>query len=92
MLLVSGRSSCENSPPCELDSRSITYFSPHNPACSGILTLSLWAILIAIVYKLATTKIDSRIYDPFEILGLAPVRPFLASLIVLHSCNRLDIG
>ncbi|KAF8306252.1 hypothetical protein DL93DRAFT_2065614 [Clavulina sp. PMI_390] len=39
---------------------------------SGIFTLILWVIFFGIAYKLATTKLDSKIYDPFEILGLAP--------------------
>lgn len=39
----------------------------------GLITLGLWGIVAAIVYKLATTTIDSKIYDPFQILGLTPV-------------------
>ena len=39
----------------------------------GIIASALWVIFVAVVYKLATTTTESKIYDPFTILGLAQV-------------------
>ncbi|KAF8334977.1 Sec63 Brl domain-containing protein [Cantharellus anzutake] len=48
----------------------------------GIIASILWLIFIAIAYKLATTTTESKIYDPFAILGLAPTED--AKIIKKH--------
>ena len=40
-----------------------------------IITMGLWIVFAAVVYKVSTTKVESKIYDPFTILGLTPVSP-----------------
>ena len=32
-----------------------------------------WAVFSLLAYKVSTTKIDNKIYDPFEILGIKSV-------------------
>jgi hypothetical protein len=33
-----------------------------------------WVTFGLLAYKVATTKVDNKIYDPFEILGIKSVR------------------
>lgn len=51
-----------------------------NTYCRGSITLALWATLFAIIYKITTTRVESSVYDPFEILGLKAVRICIPSL------------
>jgi hypothetical protein len=42
-----------------------------------------WVTFGLLAYKVATTKVDNKIYDPFEILGIKSVR--LISTCLLDS-------
>ena len=33
-----------------------------------------WALVAFLVYKVVTTEVENKVYDPFEILGLRTVR------------------
>ncbi|KAG8899569.1 secretory subunit [Tulasnella sp. 403] len=36
----------------------------------SLLTIAGWAVFAFLVYKVATTEVENKIYDPFEILGI----------------------
>jgi hypothetical protein len=44
-----------------------------NPLCRSLFILLGWAAFGLLAYKVSTTKIDNKIYDPFEILGIKSV-------------------
>ena len=44
-----------------------------NPLCRSLFILLGWAVFGLLAYKVTTTKIDNKIYDPFEILGIKSV-------------------
>jgi hypothetical protein len=44
-----------------------------NPLCRSLFIILGWAVFSLLAYKAATTKIDNKIYDPFEILGIKSV-------------------
>ena len=52
----------------------------------GLFIILGWVIFTLLAYKVATTKVDNKIYDPFEILGIKSVR--IASLT--GTCSSLQ--
>jgi hypothetical protein len=44
-----------------------------NPLCRSLLIVLGWVVFSLLAYKATTTKIDNKIYDPFEILGIKSV-------------------
>lgn len=47
--------------------------SPADRICRGLFLSLGWVVFGLLAYKVATTKIDNKIYDPFEILGIKSV-------------------
>lgn len=44
-----------------------------NPLCRSLFIILGWVVFSLLAYRVATTKIDIKIYDPFEILGIKSV-------------------
>ena len=44
-----------------------------HPLCRSLFIILGWAVFGLLAYKVTTTKIDNKIYDPFEILGIKDV-------------------
>jgi len=42
--------------------------------CRGLFITLGWVTFSLLAYKVATTKVDNKIYDPFEILAIKSVR------------------
>lgn len=62
----------------DLNSQSSVCHSTYATATTNTLCRSLfitlgWAVFGLLAYKVTTTKIDNKIYDPFEILGIKSV-------------------
>jgi translocation protein SEC63 len=43
--------------------------------CRSLFIILGWVAFSLLAYKVSTTKIDNKIYDPFEILGIKSVSP-----------------
>jgi hypothetical protein len=44
-----------------------------NTLCRSLFIILGWVVFSLLAYKVTTTKIDNKIYDPFEILGIKSV-------------------
>lgn len=57
-----------------------------NPRCRSLFIILGWVAFSLLAYKATTTKIDTKIYDPFEILGITSVS--LRCQTVISHCSR----
>jgi len=62
-------SSCVNKRNRILKREKGTFIRP-NITKKSIFIISGWVVFSVLAYRVATTKIDNKIYDPFEILGI----------------------
>jgi hypothetical protein len=50
--------------------------------CRSLFIILGWVAFSLLAYKVSTTKIDNKIYDPFEILGIKSVSLGCLTIVV----------
>lgn len=63
-------------------------FSSPNVLFRTVALLVGWTLFGFVAYKVATTEVLNKVYDPFEILGLKSVRHFFFVPISVHVSSR----
>jgi hypothetical protein len=56
----------------------------------SVFIIAGWSLFVYVSYKVAGAKLESKIYDPFEILGLRAVSPQFSYLDPSTTCVLLE--
>ena len=63
-----------------------TEYSPN--VCRTAFLLIGWTVCGLLTYKVASAKVENKVYDPFEILGIASVCSAYSEVGMVYQCFR----